>query len=58
MEWKTLKHLNVLPLLGVTMSNDRIAMALEFVVSGNTNQYSQTNSNANRFELVGLCSYC
>jgi hypothetical protein len=58
MTWKVLNHPNVLPLLGVTMANNHFAMASEWMVNGNINEYIQTNRGANRFELVGSHSCC
>ena len=53
MAWKTLSHRNVLPLLGVTMDNRQFAMASEWMVNGNINQYLKVHKNVDRFELVG-----
>jgi hypothetical protein len=52
--WKTLDHPNVLPLLGVMMSNNQFAMVSEWMVNGNVNEYVQKHRNVNPFELVGL----
>ena len=54
MNWKTLRHRNVLPLLGVMFSGGRFAMASEWMVNGNINQFIAAQGGANRFELVGL----
>lgn len=54
MNWKTLRHRNVLPLLGVMFSDGRFAMASEWMVNGNINQFIAAQGSANRFELVGL----
>ena len=53
MAWKTLSHQNVLPLLGVTMSSSQFAMASEWMVNGNINQYLKAHKDVDRFELVG-----
>ena len=58
MTWKALDHPNVLPLLGVTMGNNHFAMASEWMVNGNINEYIRTNGGVNRFELVWFHSYC
>ena len=50
--WKTLCHPNVLPLLGVMMTENRFAMVSEWMTNGNINQFLRAHSDANRFELV------
>ena len=52
MEWKTLRHPNVLPLLGVTISENRFVMVSEWVVKGNINQFVRAYPNADRLGLV------
>ena len=52
--WDTLRHPNVLPLLGVAMSNSQFAMVSEWMMNGNVNEYIKTHKDANRFELVGF----
>ena len=54
MTWKTLRHPNVLPLLGVTMGVYHFAMASEWMKDGNINEFIKAHPNANRFELVGF----
>ena len=54
MTWKTLRHPNVLPLLGVAMGNNKFAMVSEWMVNGNVNEYIKAYRHVNRFELVGL----
>lgn len=54
MAWKTLRHQNVLPLLGVTMSGNQFAMTSELMVNGNINQYVEVHRDVDRFELVGF----
>ena len=56
--WKGLRHENVLPLLGVTMSGNQFAMVSEWMVNGNINEFVKMHRDANRFKLVGFCSYC
>ena len=51
--WKTLRHPNVLPLLGVTMTETEFAMVSEWMSNGNINQFVTERQDANRFELVG-----
>ena len=52
MTWKTLQHPNVLPLMGVTMSEGQFAMVSEWMVGGNINEYVEANPDANRLKLV------
>jgi len=54
--WKALRHQNVLPLLGVTMSNNQFTMVSEWMINGNINEFSKAHRDANRFELVGFDS--
>jgi len=56
--WESLRHPNVLPLLGVTTNDGHLAMASEWMTSGNINEFVKTHRDVNRFELVGFCSYC
>ena len=55
MAWRTLRHPNILSLLGVMMDNSLflLAMASEWMVNGNINEYIRANGDADRFELVG-----
>jgi hypothetical protein len=52
--WKTLRHPNVLQLIGVTMAKDQFAMISEWMVNGNINDFVKTHLDANRLELVGF----
>ena len=54
MTWKSLHHPNVLPLLGVTMSNNQFAMISEWMVNRNINEYIKAHRDVNRFKLVGF----
>jgi len=56
MTWKTLQHPNVLPLLGVMMSENQFAMVSDWMMNGNINDFVKTHSDVNRLELVGLPS--
>ena len=53
MTWNALRHPNVLQLLGVTMDTHHFAMASEWMVNGNVNEFIKANKDVNRFELVG-----
>jgi len=37
--WKSLRHPNVLPLLGVTMGENLLAMVSEWMVNGNITEF-------------------
>jgi len=52
--WRTLRHQNVLPLLGVMMSETQFAMVSEWMPNGNINQYVKAHRDENRFELVSF----
>ena len=52
MTWNSLRHPNVLPLLGVTMSENRFVMISEWMVKGNINDFVKADKNADRLELV------
>ena len=51
--WKSLKHPNVLPLLGVEMTETRLAMVSEWMTNGNIKQFVVAHPDVNRFDLVG-----
>ena len=50
--WKALRHPNVLPLLDVTMTEDRFTMVSEWMGNGSISEFVKTHPNANRLELV------
>ena len=50
--WKALRHPNVLPLLGVIMSETQFAMVSDWMPNGNINEFVRKHPDANRFELV------
>ena len=50
--WKALQHPNVLPLVGVTMSETQFAMVSDWMENGNISDYVKANPEANRLELV------
>lgn len=52
MTWKTLRHQNLLPLLGVTMNNNQFAMVSEWMINGNINEFIEEHGDVNRFELL------
>ena len=53
MIWDMLRHPNVLPLIGVTMSEIRFVMVSEWMENGNVIQYLK-NVDADRVQLVFL----
>jgi len=56
--WKTLHHPDVLPLLGVTVSDGHFAMVSEWMTNGNINEFVTVHRNVNRFEPVRFRSCC
>jgi hypothetical protein len=54
MAWKVLCHPNVLPLLGVTLSDNQFTMVSEWMANGNINEFIKVHGDVNRFELVGF----
>ena len=52
MVWGTLRHPNVLPLLGVTMSENRFVMVSEWMENGNVNKFMKGHTDVNRLGLV------
>ena len=53
MIWKTLRHPNVLPLIGVTMSETHFAMVSDWMENGNINDFVKAHPEADRLGLVG-----
>ena len=51
--WKFLQHPNILPLVGVMMSEARFAMVSGWMANGNINEFIKANPEADRLELVG-----
>ena len=52
MTWRTLQHPNVLPLIGVMMTETQFTMISEWMENGNINEFVKANPNANRLALV------
>jgi hypothetical protein len=50
--WKSLRHPNVLALLGVTMTDDRLVMISEWMAKGDINNFVKVDTTADRFGLV------
>ena len=51
--WKTLRHPNVLSLIGVTMTETQFAMISEWMANGNINDFVRVHPDVDRFGLVG-----
>jgi hypothetical protein len=52
--WKSLLHPNVLPLMGVTMTETQFAMISEWMEHGNINDFVKAHPDADRLGLVGF----
>ena len=52
--WKYLRHPNVLPLVGVTMTETRFEMVSGWMDNGNINDFVKVHPDVDRFELVGF----
>ena len=50
--WKHLRHPNILPLLGVTVSEHQFALVSEWMENGNINDFIERYRHVNRVELV------
>ena len=48
----TLRHPNILPLLGVTISENRLVMVSEWMEKGNIKEFVNANPNVDRLEIV------
>ena len=58
MAWKHLQHPNILPLLGATISENKLSLISEWMDQGNIMEYltRMKHLEVNRIELVS-CSY-
>jgi hypothetical protein len=54
--WKNLQHPNVLPLVGVTMSDTYFAMISDWMLNGNINSFVEAHPHVDRLKLVGFPS--
>ena len=52
--WKTLRHPNVLPLIGVMISRNQFAMISNWMVNGNISDFVKARPDVNRIALVGF----
>ncbi|KAF9787364.1 kinase-like domain-containing protein [Thelephora terrestris] len=49
--WKILRHPNVLPLIGVTMTEAKFALVSDWMTNGNLNEFVEANPKADRLKL-------
>ena len=56
MGWKGLRHPNILPLLGATMSENRFVMVSEWMMQGNIDEFLKVHPNVDRLGLVRFSS--
>ena len=54
--WRHLRHPNILPLLGVTVAENRFVMVSEWMDNGNINEFIRRDFDTNRTALVGAAS--
>ena len=54
--WSALRHPNVLPLLGATMTGTQFAMVSEWMVNGNISEFVKAHPDTDRLGLVGFPS--
>ena len=54
MTWKSLLHPNVLPLMGVAMTETQFTMVSEWMVHGNINDFVKAHPDVDRLGLVGF----
>ena len=54
MTWKLLRHPNILPLIGVTMTETQFATVSEWMVNGNINDFVKAHPEADRLVLVSF----
>ena len=54
--WNALRHPNVLPLIGVRMTDTEFTMVSEWMPNGSINRYVRERQDENRFDLVSSSS--
>jgi len=52
--WRGLRHPNVLPLLGVMMTENRFATISKWMTNGNIDEFVKAHPDADRLKLVCL----
>ena len=53
--WKSLRHPNVLALVGVVMTETEFSMVSEWMPNGNLSRFVREHPRENRFTLVSFC---
>jgi len=51
--WRFLRHPNVLPLIGASMSENRFAMVSKWMPYGNINEFVKAHPEAKKYKLLG-----
>ena len=52
--WSALRHPNVSPFLGVTMTGTQYVMVSEWMTNGNINEFVKVHPDADQLKLVSL----
>ena len=52
--WRTLRHPNILPLIGVMMTESQFAMISDWMENGSINEFVKANPDADQLGLVRL----
>ena len=52
--WSALRHPNVLPLLGATMTGTQFVMVSEWMENGNIKEFVEAHPDTDRLGLVGF----
>jgi len=53
--WRALHHPNILPLLGVTMTENQLVMVSKWMPKGNIREFTEANPDVDRLGLA--CFY-
>lgn len=53
MTWKLLQHPNIVPFVGVMISENRLEMVSEWMDNGHINDFVEAHPEVDRFKLVG-----
>jgi len=54
--WKYLKHANIVPLLGITITPSSFQLISDWIPGGNLTEYIKNHPGADRLGLVGALS--
>jgi len=52
--WRALQHPNILPLIGVMMTESQFAMISDWMENGSINEFVKANPDSDRLGLVRL----